>query len=40
MIFRYFMHADFDQQRDMQVDVSDTLQDHWKQLNSSRSQKV
>ena len=28
MIFRYFMHADFDQQMDMQVDVSDTLQEH------------
>ena len=30
MIFRYFVHADFDKQRDMQVDVSDTLQKHWK----------
>ena len=37
MIFRYFMHADFDQQRDMQVDVSDTLQEHWKELDSSRT---
>jgi len=36
-IFRYFMHADFDQKDDLQVDISDTLQEHWKELDSSRT---
>ena len=36
-IFRYFIHADFDQKMELQVDMSDTLQGHWKELDSSRT---
>jgi len=34
-LFCYFIHADFDQKMDMQVDIDDTLQDDWKELHSS-----
>ena len=36
-IFRYFIHADFDQKMELQVDMSDTLKGHWKELYSSRT---
>ena len=36
-IFRYFVHADFAQKMDLQVDITETLQQHWKELESSQT---
>lgn len=36
-IFKYFMHTTLQQQVDMQIDISEAVQLHWKQLEAKRA---
>ena len=36
-IFKYFMHTTLQQQVDMQVDISEAVQLHWKHLEAKRT---